>query len=93
MAFLYLLVVVLLAKIVFDSPVGKALGDAIRNVVPPRTPSGSVSRGELESLRRDVEELREQVERVVEEQEFMTRLLSRPRPLSLGSGEIADQDT
>lgn len=94
MAVLYLLVLVLLAKIVLiDSPVGKALGDAIRSLVPPRAPPGAVSRAELESLRRDVEELRERVERVVEEQSFLTRLLSQPKRLSLGSGEIEDPET
>lgn len=93
MPLLYLLVLVLLAKIVFDSPVGKAMGDAIRNIVPPRTPEGAVSHRELEYLRRDVEELSDRVERVVEEQEFLTRLLSQPKPRpSLGPGETEDQD-
>lgn len=87
-----LVVVVFLAKIVLiDSPVGKALGDAVRNLTPPRAPQGAVSHTELESLRRDVEELRDRVERVVEEQAFLTRLLSQPRNLSLGPGEVEDQ--
>ena len=94
MPILYLLVVVLLAKIVLiDSPVGKALGDAIRNMVPPRAPEGAVSHSELESLRRDVEELRDSVDRVIEEQSFLTRVLSQPGQLSLGAGEIEELDT
>jgi hypothetical protein len=94
MAVLYLLVLVFLAKIVLiDSPVGKALGDAIRNLVPPRAPQGAVSEAELDSLRRDVEELRDRVERVVEEQSFLTRLLLQPRQLGLGPGEIEDPET
>ena len=93
MAVLYLLVLVLLAKIVLiDSPVGKALGDAVRNLTPPRAPEGAVSQRELDALRRDVEELRDRVERVVEEQSCLTRLLSQPKHLSLGPGEIDDQD-
>jgi hypothetical protein len=88
MVFLYLLVLLILAKIVLiDSPVGSALGDAIRNLVPPRTPQGAVSRSELEALRRDVEELRDLVDRIAEEQSFLTQVLSRPRPLSIGPGE------
>ena len=95
MPILYLLVLVFLAKIVLiDSPVGKALGDAIRNLSPPRAPDGAVSQSELELLRRDVEELRDSVERVVEEQAFLTRLLSRPgEHLSLGPGETGNEDT
>jgi hypothetical protein len=93
MAILYLLVLVLLAKIVLiDSPLGKALGDAVRNIVPPKAAEGTISHGELDALRRDVEELRDRVDRVVEEQSFLTRLLSQPKHLSLGSGEIDDQD-
>lgn len=92
MPLLYLLVLVLLAKVVFDSPVGKALGDAIRGIAPARAPEGAASQRELESLQRDVEELRDRVERVVEEQEFLTRLLSQPKHLSIGPGEIVDQD-
>ena len=38
-------------------------------------------------MRRDVEELRERIERVVDEQSFITRLLSEANTLSLGSGE------
>ncbi len=94
MPIVYLLVLVLLAKIVLiDSPVGKALGDAIRNLVPPRAPEGAVSRSELENLRRDVEELRDSVDRVIEEQSFLTRVLSQPGQLSLGAGEIEELDT
>ncbi len=93
MPILYLLVLVILAKIILiDSPVGKALGEAVRNLVPPRAPEGSVSHTELETLRRDVEELRDRLDRVVEEQSFLTRLLSEPRRLSLGPGEIEDVD-
>ncbi|KPK83256.1 MAG: hypothetical protein AMS25_00555 [Gemmatimonas sp. SM23_52] len=93
MPILYLLVVVILAKIILiDSPVGKALGEAVRNLVPPRAAEGSVSHAELETLRRDVEELRDRLDRVVEEQSFLTRLLSEPRHLSLGPGEIEDVD-
>jgi hypothetical protein len=94
MAFLYLLVLLILAKIVLiDSPVGSALGDAIRNLVPPRSKGGAggaggaVSRSELEALRRDVEELRDRVDRIAEEQSFLTQVLSRPRPLRIGPGE------
>lgn len=94
MPLIYLLVLVFLAKIVLiDSPVGKALGDAIRALAPPRTPAGSVSQGELEGLRREVEDLRDRLERVVEEQSFLTRLLSEPRRLSPGSGAIEDRET
>ena len=93
MPILYLLVVVILAKIILiDSPVGKALGEAVRNLVPPRAPEGSVSQVELETLRRDVEELRDCLDRVVEEQSFLTRLLSEPRRLSPGPGETEDVD-
>jgi hypothetical protein len=94
MPVLFLLVAVFLAKIVLiDSPVGKALGDAIRNLAPPRAPQGAVSQAELDRLQHDVEELRDRVDRVVEEQEFLTRLLSEPRRLSLRPGEIEDPDT
>ncbi len=90
----YLLVLVFLAKIVLiDSPVGKALGDAIRNLAPPRAPAGSISQREIEGLRREVEDLRDRLERVVEEQSFLTRLLSEPRRLSPGPGAIEDRDT
>ncbi len=41
MPILYLLAIVFLAKIVLDSPVGKALGEAIRNLVPPRAADGA----------------------------------------------------
>jgi hypothetical protein len=94
MPILYLLVLALLAKIVLiDSPIGKALGDAIRNLAPPRAPEGAAVRSELERLRRVVEELRDSVERVIEEQSFLTRVLSQPRQLSLGGGEIEELDT
>ncbi len=94
MPILYLLVLVFLAKIVLiDSPVGKALGDAIRNIAPPKAPDGAISQRELERLQRQVDDLRDQLERVVDEQSFLTRLLSEPRRLSLGPGEIEDRDT
>ncbi len=95
MAVLYLLVAVLLAKIVLiDSPVGKALGDAVRNLVPPKAPEGAVPYSELEGLRRDVEELRDRVDRVIEEQSFLTRVLSQPKQLGLGAGDFEEeQDT
>ncbi len=48
MPILHLLAIVFLAGIVFDSPVGKALGEAIRNLVPPRAPDGARIRAELE---------------------------------------------
>jgi hypothetical protein len=51
MAVLYLLVLVFLVKIVMiDSPVGKALGDAIRNLTPQKAPQGAVSQAEVELL-------------------------------------------
>ncbi len=85
-----LLVVVFLAKIVLiDSPVGKALGDAIRNLTPPRPPEGGASHAELESLRSDVDELRD---RLVDEQSFLTRLLSKPRQIGIGPGDLEDDD-
>lgn len=94
MVVVYLLVLVLLVKIVLiDSPVGRALGDAISNLVPPRAPEGSVSRAEFELLRRDVEELGERLDRMVEEQAFLTRLLAEPRRLSLGPGKSGHSDT
>lgn len=93
MPVLYLLVLVLLAKIVLiDSPVGKALGDTIRNLAPEKAPEGAVSQAELELLRRDVEELRDRVDRVVEEQAFLTQLLAKPERLSLRPGDGDDQD-
>jgi hypothetical protein len=94
MSLVFLLVLVFLAKIVLiDSPVGQALGDAIRGMVPPRVPEGSASRGELDQLRRDVEELRDRVDRIVDEQEFLTRLLAQPRQRSLGPGEVKHRDS
>lgn len=85
---------VFLAKIVLvDSPLGKALGEAVRNLVPPKAPEGAVSQGELDNLKRDVGELRDQLERVVEEQAFLTRLLSEPKRMELGPGEAEDSDT
>jgi hypothetical protein len=94
MAVLYILLLVILAKIVLvDSPVGNAVAEAIRSLMPTRASGDGVSRAELESLRRDVEELRDRVERVVEEQSFLTRLLSEPRPLSLGPGRVEDPET
>lgn len=91
---LVLLMAILAAKIVLiDSPVGAALGDAIRNMAPaPKAPSGAVSAAELDALRSDVEELRERVERVVEEQEFITRLLSESDRLRLEPGEVETKD-
>ncbi|UCC73315.1 MAG: hypothetical protein JSV86_01750 [Gemmatimonadota bacterium] len=84
----------ILAKIVLvDSPLGKALGDAVSNLVPPKASEGAVSRGELDKLRHDVEELRDRVERVVEEQTFLTQLLSEPGHMRLGPGEAEDSDT
>ncbi len=94
MAVLYLLVLVLLAKIVLiDSPVGRALGEVIRNIVPPRAPAGAASQAEVEGLRREVEDLHERLDRIVEEQLFLTRLLSEPQQLALGPGEVEDADT
>ena len=92
MAVLYLLGIVLLAKIVLDSPVGRAMGDALRGFTTPSAPRGAASQAELEQVRRDVEELRDQIERVVEEQAFITRLLSEPRPRSLGSGHSGGEE-
>jgi hypothetical protein len=89
-----LVFVAILAKIVLvDSPLGKALGEAVRNLVPPKAPEGAVSQGEMDSLKRDVEGLRDQLERVVEEQAFLTRLLSEPKQMELGPGEAEDSDT
>ncbi len=89
-----LLLAAMLAKIVLvDSPLGKALGEAVRNLVPPKAPEGAVSHGELDSLKRDVEGLRDQLERVVEEQAFLTRLLAEPDKMQLGPGEAEDSDT
>ena len=94
MPVLYLLLVVFLAKIVFDSPVGRALGDAIRNLSPPRAPTGAATQAEVEKLREDVEAIREELERVVEEQSFITRLLSKPpRHISIGPGELENDET
>ncbi len=94
MALVSLVLLLFLAKIVLiDSPVGQALGDAIRNLTPPKAPPGAASRAELESLRRDMEDLRERVDRVVEEQAFLTRLLVEPKRLGLGPGEAEDHDT
>ena len=92
MAVLYLLALVFLAKVVFDSPVGKALGDAIRSLTPQRTPRGAVSQAELELLRRDVEDLKDRVDRVVEEQAFLTQLMSQPTRPGLGPGVGDDED-
>ncbi|MGD2216370.1 MAG: hypothetical protein PVJ64_06425 [Gemmatimonadales bacterium] len=89
-----LIFVAILAKIVLvDSPLGKALGEAVRNLVPPKAPQGAVSQGELESLKRDVDGLRDQLERVIEEQAFLTRLLAEPEQMKLGRGEAEDSDT
>ena len=93
MPVLYLLLLVFLAKIVLiDSPVGKALGDAIRNLSPAKAPEGAASQAELEHLRRAVEDLRDRVDRVVEEQAFLTQLLSRTERLGLGPGDRDDKD-
>lgn len=90
---LALLLVVLAAKIVLiDSPVGAALGDAIRNLVPPRTPQGAASRSEMEELRHEVDQLRDRVDRLVDEQAFLTRLLSEPTRLQLKPGDIEGED-
>ncbi len=89
-----LVLVIALAKVVLvDSPLGKALGDAVRNLVPPKAPPGAVSQGEFDELRREMVELRDQLERVVEEQSFLTRLLTESRQLSLGPGETEDSDS
>ncbi len=94
MVVLYILLLVILAKIVLvDSPVGNALAEAIRGLMPSTAGRDAVSRAELESLRRDVEDLRDRVERVVEEQAFLTRLLSEPKPLTLGPGRAEDPET
>lgn len=91
---LALIGVLFLAKIVLvDSPLGKALGEAVRNLVPAKAPEGAVSHGELDKLRHDVEEIRDRLERVVEEQSFLTKLLSEPRHLSLGPGDTEDSET
>jgi hypothetical protein len=85
--------VAILAKIVLvDSPLGKALGEAVRNRVPPRAPEGAASQGELDGLKRDVEGLRDQLERFFEEQSFLTRLLAEPERAKLGRGEAEDSD-
>jgi len=86
--------VAILAKIVrVDPPLGKALGETVRNLVPPRAPEGAVSQSELDSLKRDVEGLGDQLERVVDGQTFLTRLLSEPAKLKLALGETEDSDT
>lgn len=91
--FLALIVLVVLAKVVLiDSPVGAALGDVIRNLTPAKAPKGAASSSELEHLRLSVEELHERLERVEEEQEFLNRLLTEPKRLSLESGETKNQD-
>lgn len=89
MTVLVLLLLVIAAKIVLiDSPVGAALGDVIRNLAPPRAPSGAASARELERLRVEVDELRDRVDRLVDEQAFLTRLLSEPTRLQLKSGDV-----
>lgn len=94
MPVLLLVVAVILAKIVLiDSPLGQALGDAIRQLAPPKS-EGGASRAELEGLRRDVDELRDLVDRVVEEQSFLTRLLSKPPGhIGIGPGKLDDEET
>jgi hypothetical protein len=93
MAIVYLILLLFLAKIVLiDSPVGHALGDAIRNLAPRRADYGPVSRGEIEGLRRDVEELRDRLDRVIEEQLFLNELMSGSRRLNPAPGEIEDLD-
>ena len=92
MAILYLLAVVFLTKVVLDSPVGRAMADALRNRSTSAAPSGSVSQAEIEQVRQDVEALRDRVDRIVEEQSFITRLMTESRPMSLGSGEVEDED-
>ena len=60
--------------------------------MPACPPRGAASQGELEQVRRDIEDLRDRIDRVVEEQSFLTKLLTESRPLSLGSGGAADED-
>ncbi|MEE9156474.1 MAG: hypothetical protein V3U38_07470 [Gemmatimonadota bacterium] len=92
MALLYLVGLIFLAKIVMDSPVGKAMGDSIRSFSARAAPKGAASQADMERARRDIEALRDRVDRIVEEQSFITRLLTESRPLSLGSGEASDED-
>lgn len=87
-----LFLLMLTMKIVLiDSPVGAALGDVIRGMAPERAPRGAATRGEVEELRREIEELRDRIDRVVEEQAFLTRLLTEPDRLRLGSGSIEEE--
>ena len=91
--FLMLIVLVVLAKVVLiDSPVGAALGDVIRSLAPSKAPQGAASSAELENLRLNLEELHDRLERVEQEQEFLTRLLTEPKRLSMGPGEAKHKD-
>ncbi len=91
--FLMLIVLVVLAKVVLiDSPVGAALGDVIRSLAPSKAPQGAASSAELENLRLNLEELHDRLERVEQEQEFLTRLLTEPKRLSMGPGEAKRKD-
>lgn len=93
MPVLLLVMALFLAKIVLiDSPVGQALGDAIRNRTPPRAPEGAASLADVERLRADVEDLRDRLERVIEEQSFLTRLLSQRR-IAIGPGESENEES
>ena len=92
MALLYLLGLIFLAKIVLDSPIGKAMGDTIRSFSAPAGPKGAASQADMERVRLDIEELRDRVDRIVEEQSFITRLLTESKQLSLGPGEARDED-
>lgn len=88
-----LIILVFLAKIVLiDSPVGAALGDVVRSLAPSKAPQGAASSSELEDLRLSVEALHERLERVEQEQEFLTRLLTEPKRLSLEPGETKHED-
>ncbi len=83
----------ILAKVVLiDSPVGAALGDVIRSLAPSKAPQGGASSAELENLRLNLEELHDRLERVEQEQEFLTRLLTEPKRLSMGPGEAKQKD-
>ena len=92
MALLYVIGIIFLTKVVLESPLGKAMGDALRSFTTPAAPRGAASQGELEQVRRDIEDLRDRIDRVVEEQSFLTKLLTKSSPLSLGSGGAADED-
>ncbi len=87
------IVLLILAKVVLiDSPVGAALGDVIRSLAPSKAPQGAASSAELENLRLNLEELHDRLERVEQEQEFLTRLLTEPKRLSMGPGGAKQKD-